>query len=253
MNHSEEGKTLGYGTARFTLIELLVVIAIIAILAAMLLPALQKARDRANGIGCTSKLKQLGTAIQSYVSDYKSYLPLYTANFQGTGSTGDTTPMDWPISLAPYLAVDINKTAPKPYTCASDLFPSTLTYVRRQPTRKGYRPSFLYNQTAGYISGNGYWRVPCKITRIVYPGKFIVMSHVPLRRACQVTWFNWSNNSYRVEALTSNAHNNAGIYTYSDGHAASMKIPDPAVINGSSDYKIYFYPNGKSFESGPIY
>ncbi|WP_423841493.1 prepilin-type N-terminal cleavage/methylation domain-containing protein [Victivallis vadensis] len=70
---------------KFTLIELLIVIAIIAILAAMLLPVLNQARDKAKQAKCISNLKQCVTGALMYAGDYKDMLP--AATFQSVGAT----------------------------------------------------------------------------------------------------------------------------------------------------------------------
>lgn len=129
----------------FTLIELLVVIAIIAILAAILLPALNQARERAKNIKCIGQLKELGTTFITYASDHADILP---AAYLGTASLGGNC-ASWRIGLGGlgYLPV---------YRAANS--GRDIAYCPKTPSERR-RDNNIYgvpnNRTKGVLVANG--------------------------------------------------------------------------------------------------
>jgi prepilin-type N-terminal cleavage/methylation domain-containing protein/prepilin-type processing-associated H-X9-DG protein len=216
----------------FTLIELLVVIAIIAILAAMLLPVLSKARTKAEGIGCLNNLKQLHIAWHMYADDNEGRLVLNAPGNQTANVRWVNGWLDWTVGipsgantnrlllteglLGSYTAKTLGV-----YKCPADKVPSAIgarvrsismnTYLARLASADTYQP-YALRKMSDLRKPSMIWVFVDEHPDSINDGLFSTLSG-------SATAFNDLPASY---------HNGAGGFAFADGHAEIKKWLDSA-------------------------
>lgn len=263
--HKKQGSELTSLRRGFTLIELLVVIAIIAILASLLLPALNKAKQKAEGIKCLSNHKQLALAWRLYTDDNADRL-VYASTAGNNAKVPSTDPTDpdnyaWSGAHMDFNggnranwdpAYDMQRRPLWPYSrsatiykCPSDRSTVTFNGVLKPRvltmSMNLYVGGFAPARGAGACGNDGGWAfadpymVYCKMSAINPPTKIFVFLDM---REDRVNWSNFMTDMSGYSPPNPSAykfttdvpgmyHNLAAGFSFADGHSEMKKWTDP--------------------------
>jgi prepilin-type N-terminal cleavage/methylation domain-containing protein/prepilin-type processing-associated H-X9-DG protein len=217
-------------THAFTLIELLVVIAIIGVLAALLLPALAKARAAVNKTACTTKMRQWSVAMESYIGDYGEFLPRdnVVPNINqwtdalanpSTGSTGV-----WYNALVEYMDC-------KPVAAYAPTFADQMEFYERAsmfhcPSARftvapATYPQFSMAMNSKLVSDT----VPRVMSSIIQdPSRtpYFIESGVPGEEKFYEKQSAYNGQPHAFASRFSGRHGGYGVIAFADGHAAAI-------------------------------
>jgi len=245
----------------FTLIELLVVIAIIAILAAMLLPALARAKTKAQRTVCLNNLKQWGLADNMYLDDSKQVFP--HPRYQDYASAADQDNPVWlsiPTyhnnnegddvwfnALPPYVhskPLYVWASGPTYFYGSASIFSCPTAYAQGIDTKDkvaatdkfdmipGVRPLFQYAMNSKSIANENMslgGPTALKFAMVAHPSSFVLFSEVR-NRSNEQPFYPWGDANQFILATPhcyttriSSRHDKGSVITFSDGHAAFFK------------------------------
>jgi len=225
----------------FTLIELLVVIAIIAILAAMLLPALTRAKLKAQGIQCMNNNRQMAMAWRMYTEDNRDTLPYAS----GDATTMANDPAAWCTGNLNFdannrsnwdVTTDIMKSPLWPYCgnnagiwkCPADKSSVTVNGVAKPRVRSIAMNLFLGGFHGQITSSGVNFLLYLKYSQLVKPGPTSIFVFIDEREDA-INWGNFETDMtgydpygpglYKLSDLPASYHGNAGGLSFADGHA----------------------------------